>query len=132
MPLFGNAPTKMFSLFQKPIAFLPSRRPLLSLTTFCNSNERQNEKTKADKQKIIQKNQVVKSDTIEQLSMIYSHPGQPTNKLEIREMLLVAQSRVRVNLKGVIITAEIIILQSLTNNGRLFYFLGCNLCAKDD
>ena len=49
--------------------------------------------------------------------MIYSHPGQPTNKLEIREMLLVAQSRVRVNLKGVIITAEIIILQSLTNNG---------------
>ena len=64
--------------------------------------------------------------------MIYSHPGQPTNKLEIREMLLVTQSRVRVNLKGVIITAEIIILQSLTNNGRPFYFLECNLCAKDD
>lgn len=118
--------------FKNLLPFLPSRRPLLSLTTFCNSNERQNEKTKADKQKIIQKNQVVKSDTIEQLSMIYSHPGQSTNKLEIREMLLVTQSRVRVNLKGVIITAEIIILQSLTNNGRLFYFLGCNLCAKDD
>ena len=49
---------------------------------------------------------MVKSDTIEQLSMIYSHPGQPTNKLEIGEMLLVTQSRVRVNLKGVIITAE--------------------------
>lgn len=103
--------------FKNLLPFLPSRRPLLSLTTFCNSNERQNEKTKADKQTIIQKNQVVKSDTIEQLSMIYSHPGQSTNKLEIREMLLVAQSRVRVNLKGVIITAEIIILQSLTNNG---------------
>ena len=118
--------------FKNLLLFLPSRRPLLSLTTFCNSNERQNEKTKADKQTIIQKNQVVKSDTIEQLSMIYSHPGQPTNKLEIREMLLVTQSRVRVNLKCVIITAEIIILQSLTNNGRLFYFLECNLCAKDD
>ena len=63
--------------------------------------------------------------------MIYSHPGQPTNKLEIGKMLLVTHSRVRVNLKGVIITAEII-LQSLTNNGRLFYFLGCNLCAKED
>lgn len=68
-------------------------------------------KKKADKQTIVKKNQVVKSDTIEQLSMVYSHPGQPTNKLEIGKMLLVTQSRVRVNLKGVIITAEIIILQ---------------------
>lgn len=118
--------------FKNLLLFLPSRRPLLSLTTFCNSNERQNEKKKANKQTVFKKNQVVKSDTIEQLSMIHSHPGQPTNKLEIREMLLVTQSRVRVNLKCVIITAEIIILQSLTNNGRLFYFLGCNLCAKDD
>ena len=69
-------------------------------------NGKTKKKKKADKQTILNKNQVVKSDTIEQLSMIYSHPGQPTNKLEMGEMLLVTQSRVRVNLKGVIITAE--------------------------
>ena len=70
-----------------------------------------NDKTKkkkkqTNKQTVFKKNQVVKSDTIEKLSMVYSHPGQPTNKLEIGKMLLITQSRVRVNLKGVIITAE--------------------------
>ena len=70
-----------------------------------------NDKTKkknkqTNKQTVFKKKQVVKSDTIEQLSMVYSHPGQPTNKLEIGKMLLITQSRVRVNLKGVIITAE--------------------------
>ena len=74
---------RCLAYFKNLLLFWPSRRPLLSLATFCNSNERQNEKKKADKQTVVKKNQAVKSDTIEQLSMINSHPGQPTNKLEI-------------------------------------------------
>ena len=70
-------------------------------------NDKRKKKSKqTNKQTVFKKKQVVKSDTIEQLSMVYSHPGQPTNKLEIGKMLLITQSRVRVNLKGVIITAE--------------------------
>ena len=70
-------------------------------------NDKTKKKSKqTNKQTVFKKKQVVKLDTIEQLSMVYSHPGQPTNKLEIGKMLLITQSRVRVNLKGVIITAE--------------------------
>ena len=70
-------------------------------------NDKTKKKSKqTNKQTVFKKKQVVKSDTIEQLSMVYSHSGQPTNKLEIGKMLLITQSRVGVNLKGVIITAE--------------------------
>ena len=44
--------------------------------------------------------------TIKQFPMVHSHSSQPTNELEVRQMLFVTQARIWVNLERVIITAN--------------------------
>jgi len=50
--------------------------------------------------------EIVQTRTIKQLSMVHSHSSQSTYKLEVGQMLFVAQAGVWVNLERVIITAN--------------------------